>query len=68
MSAIGADPQADPDSNAWARYTRVKGDSEEAVKAVCAGTCGVSVTRPAMIIGVPATPGAQAYGSCRLSP
>ena len=57
MSAVGADPTAKASGNGGAgmpRYNRVKGESEEAVRA--AGPAIVSVFRPAMIIGSQHTP------------
>jgi len=57
MSAVGADPAA-PESGSgaagMARYARVKGEAEEAVKANEPAV--VSIFRPAMIIGSPHTP------------
>ena len=52
MSAAGADPTAKASGGGGAgmsRYSRVKGESEEAVRA--SGPAIVSVFRPAMIIG-----------------
>lgn len=57
MSAVGANPNASPGGSGAAgssRYSRVKGESEEAVKA--AGPAVVSVFRPAMIMGSQHTP------------
>jgi uncharacterized protein YbjT (DUF2867 family) len=57
MSAVGADPTANERGNGGAgmpRYNRVKGESEEAVRA--SGPAVVSVFRPAMIIGSQHTP------------
>ncbi|MCY1013700.1 hypothetical protein OV079_50875 [Nannocystis pusilla] len=57
MSAAGADPTAKPSGSGAAgmsRYNRVKGESEEAVRA--SGPAIVSVFRPAMIIGSQHTP------------
>jgi uncharacterized protein YbjT (DUF2867 family) len=57
MSAVGADPTASESGNGGAgmpRYNRVKGESEEAVRAN--GPAVVSVFRPAMIIGSQHTP------------
>jgi uncharacterized protein YbjT (DUF2867 family) len=57
MSAVGADPNASASGNGAAgmpRYNRVKGESEEAVRA--SGPAVVSVFRPAMIIGSQHTP------------
>jgi uncharacterized protein YbjT (DUF2867 family) len=57
MSAVGADPAAKTSGNGGAgmpRYNRVKGESEEAVRA--SGPAIVSVFRPAMIIGSQHTP------------
>jgi uncharacterized protein YbjT (DUF2867 family) len=57
MSAAGADPTAKPSGSGGAgmsRYNRVKGESEEAVRA--SGPAVVSVFRPAMIIGSQHTP------------
>jgi uncharacterized protein YbjT (DUF2867 family) len=57
MSAVGADPTAaETGSGAagMARYARVKGEAEEAVKA--SGPAVVSIFRPAMIIGSQHTP------------
>lgn len=57
MSAGGADPTAATTGSGaagLARYARVKGESEEAVKA--SGLSVVSVFRPAMIIGSQHTP------------
>lgn len=57
MSAAGADPTANANGGGGAglpRYNRVKGESEQAVRA--AGPAVVSVFRPAMIIGSQHTP------------
>jgi uncharacterized protein YbjT (DUF2867 family) len=57
MSAVGADPTANASGGGAAgmsRYRRVKGESEEAVRA--SGPSIVSVFRPAMIIGSRHTP------------
>lgn len=57
MSAVGADPTAKASGGGGAgmsRYNRVKGESEEAVRA--SGPAVVSVFRPAMIIGSQHTP------------
>jgi len=57
MSAVGADPTASASGSGGAgmsRYNRVKGESEEAVRASGPGV--VSVFRPAMIIGSQHTP------------
>ncbi|HEY3805589.1 MAG TPA: NAD(P)H-binding protein [Kofleriaceae bacterium] len=57
MSAAGADPNASATGSGaagMARYARVKGEAEEAVKAD--GPAVVSVFRPAMIIGSRHTP------------
>jgi uncharacterized protein YbjT (DUF2867 family) len=57
MSAVGANPAAaETGSGAagMARYARVKGEAEEAVKA--SGPAVVSIFRPAMIIGSQHTP------------
>ena len=57
MSAAGADPNAKATGGGGAgmsRYRRVKGESEEAVRA--SGPAIVSVFRPAMIIGSRHTP------------
>lgn len=57
MSAAGADPTAKAGGSGAAgmsRYNRVKGESEEAVRA--SGPAVVSVFRPAMIIGSQHTP------------
>ena len=57
MSAAGADPTAKASGSGGAgmsRYNRVKGESEEAVRA--SGPAVVSVFRPAMIIGSRHTP------------
>lgn len=57
MSAAGADPTAKETGSGaagMARYARVKGDAEEAVKAE--GPAVVSIFRPAMIIGSRHTP------------
>lgn len=57
MSAGGADPTASTDGSGaagMARYNRVKGEAEEAVKA--SGIAVVSIVRPAMIIGSKHTP------------
>jgi uncharacterized protein YbjT (DUF2867 family) len=57
MSAAGADPTAKAEGSGAAgmsRYNRVKGESEEAVRA--SGPDVVSVFRPAMIIGSQHTP------------
>jgi uncharacterized protein YbjT (DUF2867 family) len=57
MSAVGADPTAKTSGSGSAgmpRYNRVKGESEEAVRA--SGPAVVSVFRPAMIIGSQHTP------------
>lgn len=57
MSAVGADPVAAPTGSGaagMARYARVKGEAEEAVKDT--GPAVVSIFRPAMIIGSQHTP------------
>jgi uncharacterized protein YbjT (DUF2867 family) len=57
MSAVGANPSAKTTGSGaagGARYARVKGEAEEAVKA--AGPDVVSIFRPAMIIGSQHTP------------
>jgi uncharacterized protein YbjT (DUF2867 family) len=57
MSAGGADPTAKETGSGaagMARYARVKGDAEEAVKQ--SGPPVVSIFRPAMIIGSQHTP------------
>lgn len=57
MSAVGADPTAATTGSGaagMARYARVKGEAEEAVKE--AGPPVVSIFRPAMIIGSRHTP------------
>ena len=57
MSAVGADPTAaatGPGAAGMARYARVKGEAEEAVKE--SGPAVVSIFRPAMIIGSQHTP------------
>lgn len=57
MSAGGADPSASETGSGaagMARYSRVKGEAEEAVRA--AGIPVVSIFRPAMIIGSQHTP------------
>jgi uncharacterized protein YbjT (DUF2867 family) len=57
MSAVGADPTAaETGSGAagMARYARVKGEAEEAVKE--GGPAAVSIFRPAMILGSQHTP------------
>lgn len=57
MSAAGADPTAKTSGSGaagMARYNRVKGEAEEAVRA--SGPAIVSVFRPAMIIGSRHTP------------
>jgi uncharacterized protein YbjT (DUF2867 family) len=57
MSAAGADPKAKAGGSGaagFSRYNRVKGESEEAVRA--SGPAIVSVFRPAMIIGSRHTP------------
>ncbi|MBK6922522.1 MAG: NAD(P)H-binding protein [Deltaproteobacteria bacterium] len=57
MSAAGADPTAKSTGSGaagMARYSRVKGEAEEAVRA--GGPAIVSVFRPAMIIGSQHTP------------
>jgi len=57
MSAVGADPTAKASGSGGAgmsRYNRVKGESEEAVRA--SGPALVSVFRPGMIIGSQHTP------------
>jgi uncharacterized protein YbjT (DUF2867 family) len=57
MSAVGADPTAKASGSGGAgmsRYNRVKGESEEAVRA--SGPAVVSVFRPAMILGSQHTP------------
>jgi uncharacterized protein YbjT (DUF2867 family) len=57
MSAAGADPTAKTTGSGGAgmsRYNRVKGESEEAVRA--SGPAIVSVFRPAMIVGSQHTP------------
>jgi uncharacterized protein YbjT (DUF2867 family) len=57
MSAVGADPAASATGSGaagMARYARVKGEAEEAVKE--SGPAVVSIFRPAMIIGSQHTP------------
>lgn len=57
MSAVGADPTAKTTGSGaagMARYNRVKGEAEDAVRAV--GPAVVTVFRPAMIIGSQHTP------------
>jgi uncharacterized protein YbjT (DUF2867 family) len=57
MTAAGADPTAKATGSGaagMARYARVKGEAEEAVKA--SGPAVVSIFRPAMIIGSQHTP------------
>ena len=57
MSAAGADPTAKTSASSaagMARYNRVKGEAEEAVRA--SGPAIVSVFRPGMIIGSRHTP------------
>jgi uncharacterized protein YbjT (DUF2867 family) len=57
MSAVGADPTAAATGSGaagMARYARVKGEAEEAVKV--SGPAVVSIFRPAMIIGSQHTP------------
>ena len=57
MSAVGADPTASATGSGaagMARYARVKGEAEEAVKE--SGPSVVSIFRPAMIIGSQHTP------------
>lgn len=57
MSAVGADPTASASGSGaagMARYNRVKGESEDAVRA--SGPAIVSVFRPGMIIGSQHTP------------
>ena len=57
MSAAGADPTASASGSGaagMARYARVKGEAEEAVKE--SGPAVVSIFRPAMIIGSQHTP------------
>lgn len=57
MSAAGADPSASTSGSGaagMARYARVKGEAEEAVKQ--SGPAVVSIFRPAMIIGSQHTP------------
>lgn len=57
MSAVGADPAAATTGSGaagMARYARVKGEAEEAVKA--GGPAVVSIFRPAMILGSQHTP------------
>lgn len=57
MSAVGANPAASETGSGaagMARYSRVKGEAEEAVKAH--GPAVVSIFRPAMIIGSRHTP------------
>ena len=57
MSAVGADPTASATGSGaagMARYARVKGEAEEAVKEC--GPAVVSIFRPAMIIGSQHTP------------
>jgi uncharacterized protein YbjT (DUF2867 family) len=57
MSAAGADPTAKTTGSGaagMARYARVKGEAEEAVKEQ--GPAVVSIFRPAMIIGSQHTP------------
>lgn len=60
MSAIGADANASTRGGAAGtpRYSRVKGEAEEAVKAQ--GPAVVSIFRPAMILGSKHTPGVLA--------
>jgi len=56
MSAAGADPEAyagGPGSAGMPRYNRVKGEAEEAVKAI--GFDSLSIFRPAAILGIPNT-------------
>jgi uncharacterized protein YbjT (DUF2867 family) len=57
MSAVGADPTAAATGSGaagMARYARVKGEAEEAVKA--SGPAVVSIFRPAVIVGSQHTP------------
>ncbi len=57
MSAVGADPTASETGSGaagMARYARVKGESEEAVKG--SGLAVVSIFRPGLIIGSQHTP------------
>jgi uncharacterized protein YbjT (DUF2867 family) len=57
MSAVGADPTASTTASGaagGARYSRVKGEAEEAVRA--SGPAVVSIFRPSMIIGSQHTP------------
>jgi len=57
MSAVGADPSRSATGSGaagMARYARVKGEAEEAVKE--SGPAVVSIFRPAMIIGSQHTP------------
>jgi uncharacterized protein YbjT (DUF2867 family) len=57
MSAVGADPTASTTGSGaagMARYNRVKGEAEEAVKKN--GPAVVSIFRPGMIIGSQHTP------------
>jgi uncharacterized protein YbjT (DUF2867 family) len=57
MSAVGANPTATTTGSGaagMARYARVKGEAEEAVKE--SGPAVVSIFRPAMIIGSQHTP------------
>jgi uncharacterized protein YbjT (DUF2867 family) len=57
MSAVGADASSAATGSGaagMARYARVKGEAEEAVKA--SGLAVVSIFRPAMIIGSQHTP------------
>jgi uncharacterized protein YbjT (DUF2867 family) len=57
MSAVGSNPKAwdfGPGGAGFPRYSRVKGEAEEAVKAV--GLNHDSIMRPAAILGIPNTP------------
>jgi nucleoside-diphosphate-sugar epimerase len=57
MSAVGSNPNSwagGPGGAGFPRYSRVKGEAEEAVKAV--GIDHVSIFRPATILGIPNTP------------
>ena len=64
MSVVGANPENwayGPGGAGFPRYSRVKGEAEEAVKSV--GLDHVSIFQPATILGIPHTPKMIAYVS-----